>query len=232
MIISFKRKTAIIALATVLLIVALSVTAAVVSSAADNGNGIVIVIDAGHGGIDGGVTGVKTSTRESDVNLAISKALADYFENAGYTAVLTRSDSGAVCEGSYKKLKDMEARKAVILDAKPGLVISVHCNSYPLQSVKGAQVFYDANSVQGKAYAEALQTRINGTLNEKSREAKTGDYYILRCSPYTSVLVECGFMSNPQDEAKLITSDYQKQVAFTIYSGVQALLEENQAVNQ
>lgn len=117
----------------------------------------------------------------------------------------------------------MEARRDIISDAQPDLVVSVHQNFYPLSSVRGAQVFYSADSEESKAIAESVQGTLNSAL-EGDRVAKTGDYYILNCTEYPSVLVECGFLSNPEEEKLLVTAVYQEKVAYTLFSAIHSLL--------
>ncbi|MCH5155138.1 MAG: N-acetylmuramoyl-L-alanine amidase [Clostridiales bacterium] len=216
--ITIKKKTIVAVLSVVLALIAAVTTAATVIASAKTSNGITIVIDAGHGGADGGVTGITTGTKESDVNLSIAKYLAKYLQNDGYNVILTRSNSSAVSGGKYNKREDMRARKDILTKNSPDLVISVHCNSYPVSSVKGAQTFY--SSSVGERFARIVQNYFNDVLNDRPRQAAVGDYYILNCSEYPSILCECGFLSNAQDESKLITASYQQKIAYTIYSAV------------
>ncbi|MDE7464256.1 MAG: N-acetylmuramoyl-L-alanine amidase, partial [Clostridiales bacterium] len=186
--IAIRKKTVIIILSIVLAAVVIAATAATVVVATRTDNGITIVIDAGHGGADGGVTGVSTGTKESDVNLAIAKYLEKHLEKAGYNVVMTRSDGGAVCGGlKYSKREDMKARKETVNSAAPDLVISIHCNSYPVESVKGAQVFFASARGQGETFANTVQSYFNDVLNERDRNAMIGDYYILNCTEYPSI---------------------------------------------
>ena len=225
--ITIKKKTVIIILSVVLALVTVFATAATVIASAKPDNGLTIVIDAGHGGADGGVTGISTGTKESDLNLSISKYLMKYLQDDGYNVVLTRSDSASVCGGlKYSKREDMKARKNILMSARPDLVISIHCNAYPVQSVKGAQAFF-ANGGAGERFAATVQNYFNDVLNEKPRTAAVGDYYILNCSEYPSVLCECGFLSNPGEENKLITASYQQKVAYAIYSAVNSVFAED-----
>ncbi len=224
--ITVRKRTIIIMLSIVLAVVTAFATAATVIASTRVDNGITIVIDAGHGGADGGVTGITTGTKESDINLSISKYLLKQLKDAGYNVVLTRSDSAAVCGGmKYSKREDMKARKDILKSAAPDLVISVHCNSYPVASVKGAQVFFATDS-KGEYFANTVQKYFNDTLNEKPRSAAVGDYYILNCSEYPSILCECGFLSNSTEENKLITASYQEKVAFTIFSAVNSVFAD------
>lgn len=221
--VTIRKKTVVIVLSAVLVIVTVFATAATVIASTRETGDVTIVIDAGHGGADGGVTGITTGTKESDVNLSIAKYLMKYLQDGGYNVVMTRSDSAAVCGGiKYNKREDMKARRDILKAAKPDLVISVHCNAYPVSSVKGAQAFFAGNS-EGERYALTVQNYFNDVLNEKPRAAAVGDYYILNCSEYPSVLCECGFLSNAKEENLLITASYQEKVAYTIYSAVNSV---------
>ncbi len=228
--ITIKKRTIIIALSVVLAAVALAagVTAVIASTRTDNG--ITIVIDAGHGGADGGVTGIATGAKESDVNLSIAKYLSRYLKDNGYNVEMTRTDAGAVSGGiKYSKRDDMRARKDKVNAAAPDLLISIHCNSYPLESVSGGQVFFSSNATVGRDFANTVQNYFNDVLNEKPRTAAVGDYYILNCSDYPSILCECGFLTNKSEESKLITSSYQEKVAYTIFTAVDAMFGNGQA---
>ena len=222
--VTIKKKTLVVILSVVIAVIAVAATAAGVITSTRADNGITVVIDAGHGGADGGVVGVKTGTKESDVNLSISNYLMKYFKDAGYNVVMTRSDAGAAMSGfKYNKREDMRARRDVLEKASPDLVISVHCNSYPQGSVKGAQAFFASDASLGKQFAEVVQNHFNSTLNSKPRTAAVGDYYMLNCTEFPSVLCECGFLSNAQEEALLTTASYQEKVAYTIFSAVNSV---------
>lgn len=188
---------------------------------------LTVVLDAGHGGVDGGVQGVNTGTKESDINLAITRILKDSFEDAGLNVVLTRKTEaglyGAATPG-YKK-RDMRKRAEIINKSAPALVISVHQNFFSLSSRRGAQVFYRASSEKGKTLACLLQSQLNAMPEcVKQSEALTGDYFMLNCSEFPSVIVECGFLSNPQDEALLVTESYQKKIVAAITAGALSFL--------
>ncbi|MCI8458187.1 MAG: N-acetylmuramoyl-L-alanine amidase [Clostridia bacterium] len=231
MFILLKKRNILIGLLVVALTVGLclAVTATVTSAYSVPKTGKTVVIDAGHGGADGGVVGVTTSVKESDVNLAIARQLKHFLKTKGYDVVMTRTTT----DGLYgmttknKKLKDMQERKKIIENANADLVVSVHCNSYPRRDQKGAQVFYAPGSENGKAMADAMQNVLKSTLGT-DRSAMSGDYYILQCSATPSLLVECGFLSTPSDEKLLVSSSYQEKVAYAIFTGVHAILgEEN-----
>ncbi|MDE7297133.1 MAG: N-acetylmuramoyl-L-alanine amidase [Clostridia bacterium] len=188
---------------------------------------LTVVIDAGHGGIDGGVTGIKSGTKESDINLSISRHLQKEFEEAGFLVVQTRPTEaglyGAATPG-FKK-RDMKKRAEVIATNTPALVISIHQNFFSLQSRRGAQVFFRENGENSKTLACAIQTALNEMPEcVKKSEPLKGDYYMLNCNELPAVIVECGFLSNPEDEALLISEEYQKKLAATIKKGALAYL--------
>lgn len=181
-----------------------------------------VVLDAGHGGEDGGAIGIKTLVREKTVNLSITKKLAGMLESVGADVVLTRSDDDALCKGKYSKAEDMRLRAAIIDKVQPYLVVSIHCNSFPDRTdVTGAQVFYLPGSVTGERLAEAIRGSVCEILPEtRSRQSKSADFYMLRHGNSTNVLVECGFLSSPKEEEKLCDNDYQNRLAYAIFDGI------------
>lgn len=184
---------------------------------------IKVVLDAGHGGIDGGVSGIKTKVKESDLNLAVTKKVEEFLVSSGIDVVLTRNSDAGLYGTATKNLKrkDMEKRKEIILKEKPNLVISIHMNYYSVSSRFGAQVFYKNGDENSKLLADNIQQSFNSMESAKrSVSALTGDYYILNCSEYPSVIAECGFLSNPEEEALLIDENYQKDIAYAIFKGV------------
>ena len=189
-----------------------------------------IVLDAGHGGIDGGVVGKTTGVKESELNLSIVKKLEDYCVNAGFSVVLTRKTQAGLygLATSNLKRKDMQARKEIILKERPDLVVSVHLNKFSLSSRRGAQVFYREDNEQSKILAQSIQNSFNN-MEEAPRQSSPlkGDYYLLNCSNYPSVIAECGFLSNPEDEKLLVTDDYQGKVAYAIFKGIVEYLSQN-----
>jgi N-acetylmuramoyl-L-alanine amidase len=193
-----------------------------VQTAADTQN-ITVVLDAGHGGIDGGVTGVKTKVKESEINLAIVKKLQIDLEQAGINVVLTRkTDAGlyGLAVKGFKK-RDMLKRKEIIESASPAAMVSIHQNSYPGGVRRGGQVFFRAGSDSGEALANSIQNELNDMADGvKKTTPLVGDYYMLNCTEYTSVICECGFLSNAADEALLITDEYREKVAYAVYKGI------------
>jgi N-acetylmuramoyl-L-alanine amidase len=197
------------------------------SSASNAVTEITVVLDAGHGGIDGGVTGKVTGIKESDLNLAVVRKIEKCLLDAGINVVLTRKTDGGlygIAVGGFKK-RDMKKRKEIIDKAKPNVVLSIHMNNFPISTRRGAQVFYRNTNSNGKVLADNIQTVLND-MEESVRNysALKGDYYILNCNDYASAIVECGFLSNAEDE-KLLTDDaYQEKLAYTIFKGIIAYL--------
>ncbi len=183
---------------------------------------LCIVIDAGHGGVDGGVVGIETGTKESDINLSLSRLLQEKFEELGFNVVMTRKTEaglyGAATAG-YKK-RDMRKRAEIINGSNPALVISVHQNFFSARDRRGAQVFFREDSAESKTLACMIQSQFNEMPEcVKRSEPLKGDYYILNCSDYPSVIAECGFLSNAEDEALLVTQEYRKKIADAIVRG-------------
>lgn len=189
-----------------------------------------IVLDAGHGGIDGGVCGVRTGVKESELNLKVVKKLEEYLVSAGFSVTLTRKSDAGLYGIATKNLKrrDMEKRREVINQVKPHLVVSVHMNKFSLSTRRGAQVFYKNGDENAKVLASAIQNNFN-SMEQTTRQYNilAGDYYILNCSNYPSVIAECGFLSNPEDEALLITEDYQDEIAYNIFKGIVIYLAQS-----
>lgn len=182
-----------------------------------------VVLDAGHGGMDPGKVGV-AGTLEKELNLELVYRIKRLLEQNNVRVVLTReSDAGLYTESdSNKKSADMRKRIEIINQEIPDLVVSIHQNSYTSPACKGAQVFYFKGSATGERLAELLQSTIKKTLADgNTREAKSNDsYYMLKKSTYTSVIVECGFLSNPEEEALLLTEEYQEKLAWAIHLGI------------
>ena len=119
----------------------------------------------------------------------------------------------------------MQKRRDIINKTEPHLVVSVHMNKYSSSSRRGAQVFYKNGDSNSKLLADSIQESFNN-MKEASRECfiLTGDYYILNCTKYNSVLIECGFISNPEEERLLITQDYCDKLMYSVYCGIMLYL--------
>ncbi len=198
----------------------------------------VVVIDAGHGGVDGGAESAD-GVIEKDINLEIAVKLKEALEAADIRVIMTREDEnglyGASQEGTIRTLKtrDMHERKRIIDEASADLTISIHLNSFTQDpSVKGAQVFYPSagdDGVSGKSReaAQAIQAELNETINgEKSRtEMGKDDVFLFQNVTSPIVIAECGFLSNPEEKEKLNTKSWQKRIAETLGIGVCKFLE-------
>lgn len=185
-----------------------------------------IVIDAGHGGEDGGATG-KSKLPEKDINLAISKDLQQLLTASGYRVVMTRSTDTAVSDQLKtirgRKVSDIHNRMKIIEAQGNCIFVSVHQNLFEQEQYHGAQVFYSKNNEGGKPLAESIQKRIASMLqkdNERMVKPATSSIYLLWHAKVPAVLVECGFLSNAEEVQKLNTQKYQQQMAFAIYSGL------------
>lgn len=203
----------------------------------------VIVIDAGHGGFDGGAQAAD-GTKESGINLAIAKKLADIAAAYEVEVVMTRdSDAGLYSEGSSgsKKREDLLKRKDIMEESGANLAVSIHLNSFPQDtSVYGAQVFYPAEDVKetggrteeqgneqtSQAIAESVQNALESRLPDgRQRSAmKKDDILLFQNPPCPIILAECGFLSNPQEASLLKTAEYQQKLAEAIWQGIDEIL--------
>lgn len=182
--------------------------------------GAVVVIDAGHGGADGGVVGV-TGTKESELNLEIALGLGEILEARGVCVVYTRTTDAALSE---IKREDMKMRADIIAKSRPDCVVSIHLNSYRDSTRRGVQVFYD-DTGRGESFASLLQERLNAQINYKYSKRsdlapQAGDYYITKCAAVPSVIIECGFISNAEDERLLKTDSFRRELCVSIADAV------------
>lgn len=183
----------------------------------------VIAIDPGHGGDDPGMIGVG-GLEEKGINLEVSQRLKSALEQKGFAVVMTRDEDQGLYDASAqnKKAQDMQRRISLLDEAQPVLTVSIHQNSYQDSGVRGPQVFYYKDSLEGERLAKVLQDSLNTGLEiERPREAKGNtSYYLLKRSTGTLVIVECGFLTNPDEAALLQTEAYQSKVAEAIAQGI------------
>lgn len=191
----------------------------------NSSNNPTIIIDPGHGGDDGGATA--NDITEKDVNLAISNILADLLKVNGYNVQMTRTDDTSIeTEGNTlreRKVSDMKNRLKIYNSNENNVVISIHQNKFEQEKYYGAQIFYSTNNENSSDLAETVKNSIVNLIQpENTRECKkaTKDIYLLYNSKVPSIIVECGFLSNPTEAQKLSTEIYQKQMAFSIYLGI------------
>ncbi len=203
----------------------------VTSKDVSNKNMPVVVIDAGHGGIDPGKVGINDAL-EKDINLQIAGILKMFLEANDIQVVMTReSDEGLYDQdASNKKVQDMKQRIALIEECDPLVVVSIHQNSYQEEYVSGPQVFYYTGSEEGQALAGKIQNQLVEDLQpESERQIKANDsYYLLKKTAKPIVIVECGFLSNSKEAEMLTTSSYQEKVAWAIHMGVLQYINEKE----
>jgi N-acetylmuramoyl-L-alanine amidase len=187
-----------------------------------------IAIDPGHGGIDNGAIGTDTGVYESTLNLEISQLLAKQFMLSGADVLLTRktTDVDYTGAGDTMKRRDMNSRAKLITAQDPQLLVSIHMNKYPNRKYSGAQVFYEKGSDESEKLATSIQDALNAGLGGSAKRlAKPGDYFILKVTKSPSVIVECGFLSNHDEEKKLLDPNYRGKLAECVYKGICAYLE-------
>lgn len=191
-----------------------------------NNNDKVILIDPGHGGIDGGAQS-KSGTIEKDINLQISLKLRDSLQERGYKVYLTRDvDEGLYIKGGTireKKREDLKRRTELKQETNCDIFISIHQNMFAQSKCFGAQVWYASNE-KSSSLAEAVQTSLKETVNDgNKRVAKpAGEAYLILRDKYegASILVECGFLSNPEEEDRLKSEEHQNSIVEGISIGV------------
>lgn len=177
-----------------------------------------VAIDAGHGGFDPGkVAG--DGTQEKGINLKIAQKLGSFLEQGGAIVVNTRVSDEAL--GNTKR-DDLKNRVELAKTNNADLFVSIHQNSFPKNSVKGAQVFYNKNSQDSKKLAAFIQKRLREVAdnNNERIEKDNTNYYLLKEIKVPSVIVECGFLSNSVEKEKLLSSEYQEKIAWAIYMGI------------
>jgi len=185
-----------------------------------------IVIDAGHGGEDPGKVSSYSGLKEKDLNLSIAKKTRDLLKDE-FTIIMTREEDVLQYEEGTtdiysKRLQDLTRRKK-IMDECNGIVVSIHANSFPESKYYGAQTFYPPNSPDSKKLAYDIQESIRKNLdptNKREPQLKSDPIVILKNLKTPTVIIETGFLSNPQEEAKLATEEYQDKVARAIAEGI------------
>ena len=188
---------------------------------------LCIVVDAGHGGDDPGKIGINDAL-EKDINLQIALKLQKLLEQNNIKVVMTRdTDQGLYSDGATnKKAEDMQTRCKIIEDSDALFTVSIHQNSYTSPEIQGAQVFYYGQSETRKKLAETLQSALIKQVDpDNHREAKANEsYYLLKKTPTPTVIVECGFLSNPAEAELLLQDEYQDKLVNAIYSGIETYL--------
>ena len=206
------------------------------TSASVQSSSCVWIIDAGHGGEDGGAVAAD-GTKESEINLAVARRVEALLRFLGERTRMTRTTDASIHspEASslrQKKRSDLENRVAIVNETQNAVLVSIHQNSFPDASVSGPQVFYFEQSAESSAIASVMQDTLNNSLNPpKPRVCKSNnDYYILKKTPTPIIIVECGFLSNETEAALLVTDAYQEKLVRAVYLGAITYLESGKDV--
>lgn len=199
-----------------------------VSSSAVDAKKIEVVLDPGHGDSDPGKIGINQAL-EKDINLSIAKKVQSRLKKEGVQVLMTRENDEMLAKESdtNKKIQDMKARVQLMNESSPKLVVSIHQNSYTDERIHGAQVFYYAQSAEGKEVAEIMQKALLEMDESNKRQAKPeSTYYILKRTKPPTIIVECGFLSNREEAELLVSDDYQEKLADAITAGILACLSK------
>ena len=189
-------------------------------------SGKVIVVDAGHGVPDEGAES-SNGTTEAETNLKIALKLQNLLEQSGSTVILTRSNENAIYDLDSKTLKqkkisDIHNRVKIGNESQADIFVSIHLNKIPQPQYDGWQTFYREGDEESAKLAKQIQENLNKTIDkENNRIAKTIDnIYIIKHVEIPITIVECGFLSNPEEEKKLLDDEYQNKLAWGIYNGI------------
>lgn len=189
-------------------------------------SGKTIVIDAGHGKPDEGAESSRGTT-EAETNLKIALKLQNLLEQSGSSVILTRSDENAIYDIDsktlrQKKISDIHNRVKIGNESSADIFVSIHLNKIPQQQYDGWQTFYNAQSADGQKLAVSIQNNLNDAIQkENNRVAKSiENIYIVKHVEIPITIVECGFLSNPEEEKLLLEDEYQNRLAWGIYNGI------------
>lgn len=198
-----------------------------------------VVLDAGHGGEDGGAVGIN-GAMEKDINLAIALELEKYLKQNNFEVIMIRDTDTSVGDQSLgtvaeRKRSDTKSRLRTVEETGECILISIHQNHFSESKYSGAQVFYSGNREESALLAEAIRRNIVDSLQpgntRENKEAEKNIYLLYNCKA-PAVLVECGFLSNPEEAEKLGTESYQKDMAAAIYNGLIDYLQSVKAKGQ
>ena len=193
-----------------------------------------VIIDAGHGGEDGGAVGVD-GVYEKDLNLAIALELEEMLRTAGISTRLTRDTDILLYDRNsdymgQKKAQDMAARVAIAEEYEDAVFISIHMNTFTQAKYSGLQVYYSENSPKSAELAETVQTLVAQSLqpnNTRKIKPSGTNIYLLEKITHPAILIECGFISNPEECALLGTAEYRHRLCMTIFSAVVGYFDNN-----
>lgn len=201
-----------------------------ISSYADNyqrGDTLSVIVDAGHGLPDGGAVGVSGSI-EQEINLDIALKLQEVLEAKGVRVIMTRADENGLWDDEddsirQKKVSDMNNRLDIMKKSHANLFISIHMNSFPNHAASGLRIFYAPNHTEIKPLAENIQVRMGDITGASINIVKSADksLFLMKNPPIPAILVECGFLSNPNEEKKLQEEEYQARLAWAIADAIE-----------
>ena len=178
----------------------------------------IVVIDAGHGGEDGGASYL--GYVEAEINLLIAKELKEIYEENGYKVVMTREDNKSLCLDKFNKREDMNNRINIINSSGAIYLISIHLNTFVDSKYFGAQTFYSTVNSSSILLADLIQTSIRYNLKNTDRViVQRNNIYLLNKVTIPSVIVECGFLTNDNERVNLLNNEYQKKLAWAIFDG-------------
>ena len=194
----------------------------------------VIILDAGHGGIDPGSLSDDESILEKDINLQITLKLKELLESSGAIVFLTREEDVSLYEEGEGKTtrekynENLKNRKKIIKESDADMFISIHLNKFEQEKYYGAQTFYPEGDENSKKMANYIQTELKRVVdNTNNRKIKSSnDLYLLTENEIPSVLIECGFLSNKKEANLLTKTEYQDKIAWSIYVGIQQYFSE------
>ena len=191
----------------------------------------VIILDAGHGTPDEGAES-SSGTLEAPINLQITLKVQKLLESSGATVILTRSDDNSIYEIdaktiAQKKVSDIHNRVKIGNNSSADVFVSIHLNKISESQYSGWQTFYKNNDENSKKLATSIQNNLNETIaSDNDRTPHTlSNVYIMKNVEIPITIVECGFLSNPEDEARLKTDEYQESLAWGIYNGIMGYFE-------
>ncbi|AFQ42341.1 N-acetylmuramoyl-L-alanine amidase [Desulfosporosinus meridiei] len=194
----------------------------------------VVVIDAGHGGVDPGAVGI-SKVLEKDITLGVSKRLQVLVQQSGAKAVMVREDDRdlGTSQGLLKrKREDLAQRIQLAMDTQAEVYLSIHANSFPDPKLTGAQTFYHSDSPEGKLLAQFIQQELNSMTNTTRVAKGNQDIYVLKKAKQAAVTVELGFLSNLQEEQLLTNPEYQQKLAIAIFQGLSLYFSKQTETNQ
>lgn len=192
-----------------------------------------VIIDAGHGGEDGGASG-KNGALEKELNLDISFKLANMLRASGINVILTRTEDILLYDRNadymgHKKSLDLRARLDIAKSNPNSIFVSIHMNAFGDARYKGLQVWYSKNTVGSKRLADTVQNYVREALqNDNDRKTKVANssIYLLDRAVCDSILIECGFLSNAEEEALLLDKSYRKTLSFTLFAAIKEYLSD------